>query len=191
MAPPGDLDALSPTELKALVVRLLGKVAGLEQTVAALRAEIARLKGLKSRPQLKPSGMEKASEPKPPSPKGRRGPVTPRVAVEDQVIEVTVPPGSRFKGYADFLVQDLVLRARCIRYRRERWLTPDGQLVVAPLPGGVDGHFGPELHRFALTQYHQGLRSESSIRGRLRCRAWWRSCGLSAWPSPRGRSCAC
>jgi hypothetical protein len=37
MAPPGDLDALSPTELKALVVRLLGKVVALEQTVAAQR----------------------------------------------------------------------------------------------------------------------------------------------------------
>src|SRR5918997_1983386 len=157
MASPGDLDALSPTELNALVVQLLGKVAALEQTVAAQRTEIAWLKGLKSRPQLKPSGMEKASEPKPPSPpKGRRGPVTPRVAVEDQVIEATVPPGSRFKGYTDFLVQDLVLRARCIRYRRERWLTPDGQLIVAPLPGGVDGHFGPDLRRFVLTQYHQG-----------------------------------
>src|SRR5215210_4770798 len=157
MAPPGDLDALSPTELKALVVRLLGKVAGLEQTVVAQRAEIARLKGLKSRPQLKPSGMEEASEPKPLSPpKGRRGPVTPRVAVEDQVIEAPVPPGSRFKGYADVVVQDLVLRARCIRYRRERWLTPEGQRIVAPLPGGVDGHFGPELRRFVLAQYHQG-----------------------------------
>jgi hypothetical protein len=157
MAPPGDLDALSPTELKALVIELLGKVAALEQTVAAQRAEIARLKGLKGRPALKPSGMETASEPKPPSPpKGRRGPVTPRVAVEDQVIEATVPPGSRFKGYADFLVQDLVLRVRCTRYRRERWLTPDGHLIVAPLPGGVDGHFGPQLRRFVLAQYHQG-----------------------------------
>src|SRR4051812_9224648 len=157
MAPPGDLDALSPTELKALVIELLGKVAALEQTVAAQCAEIARLKGLKGRPALKPSGMETASEPKPPSPpKGRRGPVRPRVAIEDQVIEATVPPGSRFKGYADFLVQDLVLRVRCIRYRRERWLTPDGQLIVAPLPGGVDGHFGPELRRFVLAQYHQG-----------------------------------
>src|SRR3954452_3277763 len=157
MAPPGDLDALSPTELKAFVVRLLGKVAALEQTVAAQRAEIARLKGLKGRPALKPSGMERASEPKPPHlRKGRRGPVRPRVAVEDQVIEATVPPGSRFKGYADFVVQDLVLRACCIRYRRERWLTPDGQLVVAPLPSGVDRHFGPELRRFVLAQYHQG-----------------------------------
>src|SRR4051794_7652094 len=157
MAPPGDLDALSPTELKALVLELLGKVAALEQTVAAQREEIARLKGLKGRPVLKPSGMEKASEPKPPgSPKGRRGPVRPRVAVEDQVIAAPVPPGSRFKGYADFVVQDLVLRARCIRYRRERWVTPDGQLTVAPLPSGVDGHFGPELRRFVLAQYHQG-----------------------------------
>src|SRR3954471_12085655 len=157
MAPPGDLDALSPTELKALVLELLGKVAALEQTVAAQREEIARLKGLKGRPVLKPSGMEKASEPKPPgSPKGRRGPVRPRVAVEDQVIAAPVPPGSRFKGYADFVVPDLVLRARCTRYRRERWLTPDGQLIVAPLPGGLDGHFGPELRRFVLAQYHQG-----------------------------------
>src|SRR5215204_2618548 len=157
MAPPGDLDALSPTELKALVLELLGKVASLEQTVAAQRAEIARLKGLKGRPALKPSGMEKASEPKPPSPpKGRRGPVTPRVAIEDRILAAAGPPGSRFKGYADFVVQELVLRACCIRYRRERWVTPDGQLIVAPLPGGVDGHFGPELRRFVLAQYHQG-----------------------------------
>src|SRR5215218_1807954 len=169
MAPPGDLDALSPTELKALVIELLGKVAGLEQTVAAQRAEIARLKGLKSRPQLKPSGMEKASEPKPlSSPKGRRCPVMPCVAVEDQVIEAAVPPGSRFKGYADFLVQDLVLRACCIRYRRERWLTPEGHLIVAPLPGRVEGHFGPELRRYVLAQYHQGQATVPRLVAQLR-----------------------
>jgi hypothetical protein len=50
----------------------------------------------------------------------------------------------------------LVLTARVVRYRRERWLTPIGETLVAPLPGGVRGHFGPELRRFVLMQHHQG-----------------------------------
>jgi Transposase IS66 family len=171
MAPPVDLDALPPAELKALVSQLLGEMAELERTIAAQREEIARLKGLKGRPQLKPSGMEKASEPKPsrdPDKRRGRGKVVPRVALEDRIIQATVPPGSRFKGYADFVVQDLVLRAEAIRYRRERWLTPDGQLILAPLPGGVDRHFGPELRRFALAQYHQGQVTVPRLLAQLR-----------------------
>ena len=103
--------------------------------------------------------MEKASAPRPSGGAAHRpgrGKVRPRVAVEEQILRAAVPAGSRFRGYDDFLAQDLVLRARCIRYRRERWLTPDGAMVVAPLPGEVDGHFGPELRRFVLAQYHQG-----------------------------------
>ena len=171
MAPPANLDTLCPAELKALVIELLGRVAELERTAAAQRAEIARLKGLKGRPALKPSGMEKANEAKPPrDPDQRRGrgKVVPRAAVEDRVIRASVPPGSRFKGYEDFLVQDLVLRAEAIRYRRERWLTPQGQLVVAALPGGVDGHFGPALRRFALAQYHQGQVTVPRLLAQLR-----------------------
>jgi hypothetical protein len=38
----------------------------------------------------------------------------------------------------------------------ERWQTPDGDMVTAPLPAGIDEHFGRELRRFVLAQYHQG-----------------------------------
>ena len=49
-----------------------------------------------------------------------------------------------------------VLSVHAVRYLRERWITPDGQTIIAPLPDGTQGHFGPNPRRFALMQYHQG-----------------------------------
>jgi hypothetical protein len=154
-----DIDALDAEGLKGLLFQVLEENAALRAEVAALREENRRLKGLKGPPTLKPSkpsGMDKATEAKPRKP-GRRGPKTPRVAVEEVVLQPEVPPGARFKGYEDFVVQDLVVRPRVIRYRRARWLTPEGATVIAPLPPGRGpGHFGPEVRRFVLTLYHQG-----------------------------------
>ena len=72
------------------------------------------------------------------------------------MIKVAIPAGSRFKGHEPFLVQDLVISASATCYQRERWITPDGRTILAPLPEGIEGHFGPELRRFVLMQYHQG-----------------------------------
>jgi hypothetical protein len=153
------LSELSRPALEALLVDLFAEVAALKQVVAEQRDEIARLKGLKGRPTIKPSGMDKGTEPAkadPPERRPRRGKVTPRVSLERTVIKASVPPGSRFKGYKPFLVQDLVISVQATCYQRERWVTPDGRTILAPPPDGVAGHFGPELRRFVLMQYHQG-----------------------------------
>jgi hypothetical protein len=157
-APP-EISGLSNADLQQLVLQLLNENADQKRMIAELREEIARLKGLKGRPRIKPSGMEQGTTPKPVGKRGgggHRGKVTPRVVAETEVLRVVHPTGSQFKGYEPYQVQELVLTARVVRYRRERWLTPEGKTIVAPLPSGVRGHFGPELRRFVLMQYHQG-----------------------------------
>jgi hypothetical protein len=162
MSPPDDLDRLSHTELKGLVVKQWEQMVELQRMVAALREEIARLKGRPPRPNLKPSGMEQGTEPKPAGSPGdrkrARGSTRSKLSIhEERMVKVAAPPrGSRFKGYTSFVVQDLVIRPHVVNFRCERWQTSDGRMVTAPLPVGINGHFGPELRRFVLAQYHQG-----------------------------------
>src|SRR5919112_4703623 len=106
----------------------------------ALKDEIARLKNLPPRPPFKPSGMEKATQPRPAGPGRRPG----RGAKWDRVtrevtLRVEAPPGSRFKGYKTVVRRDLVIVAAVVRYKRERWGTPEGQTVIAPMPPRVTG----------------------------------------------------
>src|SRR5467141_91894 len=145
MAPPADLDGLSNADLKSLVLKLLEEVSELRRTVASQRDEIARLKGGPRRPNIKPSGMDKATEPKPPSGAGvgprPKGGKTSRLSIhEERTVKVTaVPEGSCFKGYANFVVQDLVIRPHVVNFRRERWQGPDGEVMTAPLrPASAD-----------------------------------------------------
>jgi len=161
MVPPANLDDLSHAELKNLVVALFEQIAELRRTMAAQAEEIARLKGGPRRPNIKPSGMEKATEPKPDKPggegRGKRGDTKSKLTIhEEKTVKADAPAGSRFKGYTSFVVQDLVVRAHVTNFRCERWQTPDGKMVTASLPAGIDGHFGAQLRRIVLDLYHQG-----------------------------------
>jgi hypothetical protein len=66
------------------------------------------------------------------------------------------PAGSVSRGYEEYIVQELVIRADVTRYLRERIVTPDGQSLLAPLPADVlpGKHFGPTLISYILHQYH-------------------------------------
>jgi len=176
------LDGLPLTDLRRVVSALVAQLATLQESVdrltiqnaalqaenaalkddnIALKDEIARLKGLPPRPKfkVKPSGMEQATS-KPVGKKGRRrgrGALRDRLSVTSEVkLKASVPPGSRFRGYEDVLVQDLQISVAVTRYRRERWETATGERIVAPLPPGIIGGFGPELRRFIAAGHFQG-----------------------------------
>jgi hypothetical protein len=154
-----NLDGLGLDELKAQNFQLLDELAEANAKIEALREEIALLKGLKGRPKLRPSGMEQQTQAraKPAGKRGRRGPKVSKLVIDEEKVVAAedVPEDSRFKGYEDYVVQDLLFRPWTTRYRRERWLTPSGETIVAPLPGGIHGHFGARLKCFVLMQYHK------------------------------------
>jgi len=175
----GSLEGKTPSELIGLVRQLVGEVARLRgeteklsQALAAqrlenqaLKDEIARLKHLPPRPPHKPSGMEKATDqpegearsPEDGASKRRRGLGVSKLSIDRiETLSVEAPAGSRHKGFEDIIVQDLMLKAETTRYRRERWETPDGERLIAPLPAGIVGGCGPHLHRLVLMLHFQG-----------------------------------
>jgi hypothetical protein len=181
MAPdlPDSLERLSHSDLIGAVRDLVGEFARFRaehekvlKTLAKLRIEhqavkdeLARYKKLPPRPPQKPSGMEKATdraeigagETKAGGSTRRRGSNLDKLKIDRTVVvKADAPKGSRFKGFEDIVIQDVAFHRLVTCYRRERWLTPDGRTVIAPLAPEIVGGYGPHLHRLILTLHFQG-----------------------------------
>lgn len=125
------------------------------------------LKGLKARPEIKPSTLETPKpkpEREPGAPRRRGKPSKPRLTdlridQEVQLHPEGLPEGATFKCFESYVVQDLIIETRNIRYLRARYQLPEGGSVLAPFPAGVlpvaGGHFGATLVTYLLDQYHQ------------------------------------
>jgi hypothetical protein len=156
------LPEIPESECTPLVQQLLEIIRLPQERIPQLEDEIARLKGLKARPRIAPSSLE--TPPRPPRDPNAKRPGSAKRSKTAQltITEETVlrwpqvPEGAVFKGYEDFVVQDLVIKPRVILSRREHWQTQDGHSLVAPLPAEVvpGSHFGPDLIGFILHQYH-------------------------------------
>jgi Transposase IS66 family len=138
----------------------------------ALRDEIARLKGQKGKPEFK--RQKKASHLEKKTGKafgddgigsGGRARVGKKVTIDEtRVVRVKPPEGSRFLGYSSYDVQDIHIKRHTIRFSRERWLLPDGTVLLAPLPVEMsDGHYGPELRRLIVYLHHHGRMPQGRI----------------------------
>jgi hypothetical protein len=156
--------------LLAIIRHLADRVAEFEQIIQQLRDEIARLKGQKPRPDIKPSVLEAA-----PKTERKEGDKRPGSAKRPKTAELTIhreerlhaeglPEGSQLRCYESYVVQDLLIRSETTRYLRARYDLPGGGSVLAPFPGGVlpvaGGHFGSNLVAYILDQYHQAQVTE-------------------------------
>ena len=140
-----------------------------QEQIEALKEEVARLKKHKGKPKVSRSSLER---PRRKRRERKRGGDSAKRKQVDQTVVVKapeVPQGSRFKGYADYTVQELVMQTLTTRYRLEKWQRPDGGTITAPLPAGVQGgHFGPVLVSFVLYQYYHAQVTEPLIVEQLR-----------------------
>jgi len=121
---------------------------------AHLEDQIAELKKHPKKPRVKPSTLEKKEKKKA---KGKRKSKPKNIEIHQKILLPVEgeKEGWRFKGYKDFLVQDLRIENINTLYRRERWVNNQGKEVIAQLPGVLKNHhFGPRLIHWILYQYH-------------------------------------
>jgi hypothetical protein len=163
-----EIPKIPEEEKTPIVLQLLGiieqiSVANLLQAeeIQLLKDEIARLKGQKPKPNIRPSTLEKApkNQEKEDS-SGKRPGSNKRSKTAEIIIHETIPiapewipPGSTFKEYQPYTVQGIKIEPYNIRYLLERWQTPDGYYIVGQLPSEVQGHFSPGLKSYILYQY--------------------------------------
>lgn len=169
------------SKLLAFTEGLLAENTAFKERLARLTDEVAILKGEKKRPVFKPSRMnedagkadsataEAASTKRPGSQKKNK---TETLHIDREcVIEPAeaIPTGSRFKGYRDFVVQDILITPLNTRYRLAHWQTPDGKNLTGQLPASLrGGHFGPALVSYILFQHHHCLVTQPLLHEQLR-----------------------
>src|SRR3954466_9084857 len=97
-------------QLLDIIALQQGRIQQLEERVQQLEDEIARLKGLKARPRIAPSALERPPRPPRDPAANRPAPAerskTAHLTVTEEVVVPLpdVPPEAAFKGYEDFVV---------------------------------------------------------------------------------------
>jgi len=132
------------------------------EQIQQLKDEIARIKKQPPRPKIKPSRLGKDKQKKGKSSEGKRPGSEKRsktaeleIHHEEPVEPEHIPPGSVFRYYKDWVVQDLKMAPDNTCYQLKVYETPDGRFVMGKLPANLENkHYGPALIRFILYQHY-------------------------------------
>lgn len=73
-----------------------------------------------------------------------------------------------FKGYKEFIVQELLIKKEVTRYLLEQWQNPDGTYTSASLPENIgNSHFGPGLRQYIIDEYHANRVTQNRLQSSL------------------------
>ncbi len=169
----GLIKNISESEKSPIVIKLLEIIQQLSEENQLLKDEIARLKGQKPKPKIKPSNLDKKTDKKKSNkkkPRKKKKSKTKNLHIhEDEKIHPEdIPEGSTFIDYHDYVVQDIVISSWNTRYQLGRWQTPSGDFITGKLPEYIDGHFGPTLKSFILYQHYNNHVTQPLIFEHLR-----------------------
>ena len=176
-----DLSSIQIENARELIQQLLNLIEKLSADLRdaqienqRLRDEVNRLKGEQGKPDIKgntpkPASSDHSSEEERRRPRQRHK-ISKQAKIEinrEQVVEVDLailPPDATFKGYADVVVQDIVVRTDNVLFHKEKYYAASTQKSYqAELPRGYEGQFGPGIKALTLALYYGMQASEPKI----------------------------
>ena len=149
----------------------------LSSEVDNLKSEVKRLKNHPKRPKIKPSKMDKKdpsknsdlNNKKRAGSSKRKKTEKLKIDKEETIEAEDVPANAVFKGYDQYVVQELEIKCVNTKYKLARWKLDDGKYLVAQLPENIRNfHFGPFLRCFAVYQYHHLCVTQPLLLAQLR-----------------------
>ncbi|MEA3308974.1 MAG: transposase [Chloroflexota bacterium] len=161
-------------ELLNLVEDLAGDLRDAREEVQKLRDEVNRLKGEQGKPDVKGKTRKKGTKPHSsererwePRKRQKRSKKAELQVDREEVLRVdpqTLPADAKFKGYAEVVVPDLVVKTDNVRFKKEKYYAAStGKTYLGALPVGYQGQFGPGIKALVWVQYYgQGV-SEPKI----------------------------
>lgn len=151
-----------PPQIMSVVQEAFDYSRKLEIEVQELRSEIARLKNVPDKPNIKASknndeasqssNSNESSKKIGGSEKGKSRQNKRAIEIHETIIirPANIPKGAKLKDSKEFTVQDIEIKNKNTRFIIQRWTLVDGTIVTGELPIEIQGHYGVNLKKYIL-----------------------------------------